>query len=95
MGKKFLDYITGQQGDYKSGQEGLQVGAGLGISNRGKKITNRGRDFKLEQRNFKSGQKLKIGARGISKPLGFNFMNVINLHSENQQCKYFSTHSLL
>ena len=27
--------------DYNSGQEGLQIGAVLGISNRGKKITNR------------------------------------------------------
>ena len=45
MGKKFLSYITGQQGDYKSGQEGLQIGAGLGISNRGKKITNRGKEI--------------------------------------------------
>ena len=31
--------------DYKSGQEELQIGAALGISNRGKKITNGGRDF--------------------------------------------------
>ena len=30
--------------DYKSWQEGLQIGAA--ISNRRKKITNRGRDFK-------------------------------------------------
>ena len=75
---------------------GLQIGA--------RRITNRCRcrdfksgqkDYKSGQRNFKSGQRLKIGARGISKPLGFNFMNVTNLHSENLQCKYFSTHSLL
>ena len=45
--------------DYKSGQEGLQIGATLGISNWSKKITGRGRDFK-------SGQRLQIGARGIS-----------------------------
>ena len=48
--------------DYQSGQEGLQIEAGLGISNRGKKITNRGRDFKSGQRDFKSGQGLQIGA---------------------------------
>ena len=35
--------------DYKSGQEGLQIGAALGIS-------NQVRHFKLRQRNFKSGQ---------------------------------------
>ena len=45
--------------DYKSGQEGLQIGAALEISNRGKKSTNRGRDFK-------SGQRLQIGQREIS-----------------------------
>ena len=45
--------------DYKLGQEGLQIGPALGIS-------NRGRDFKLEQRHFKSGQNYKTGARGIS-----------------------------
>ena len=38
--------------DYKLGQEGLQIGPALGIS-------NRGRDFKLEQRHFKSGQRLQ------------------------------------
>ena len=37
--------------DYKSGQEGLQIGAALGISNRGKKITNGGRDFNSGQRD--------------------------------------------
>ena len=41
--------------DYKSGQEGLQIGAALEISNRSKKITNWGRDFKLGQRDFKLG----------------------------------------
>ena len=51
--------------DYKSGQERLQIGAALGISNRDKKITNWGRGFKSEQRDFKSGQRLQIGARGI------------------------------
>ena len=35
--------------DYKSGKEGLQIGAALGISNWGKEISNRGR-------NHKSGQ---------------------------------------
>ena len=52
--------------DYKSGHEGLQIGAALGISNRGKKIKNWGRDFKSGQRDFKSGQRLQIAARGIS-----------------------------
>ena len=31
---------------YESGKEGLQIGAVLGFSNRGKKFTNRARDFK-------------------------------------------------
>ena len=66
VGKNFLGDKTGQEGDYKSGQEGLQIGATLGISNRGKKITNQGRDFKSGQRDFKSGQRLQIGAKGIS-----------------------------
>ena len=35
--------------DYRSGQEGVQIGAALRISSRGKKITNRGRDFKSVQ----------------------------------------------
>ena len=49
--------------DFKSGQEGLQKGAALGISNRGKKIANWDRDFKSGQRDFKSGQKgFQIGA---------------------------------
>ena len=38
--------------DYKSEQEGLQIGAALGISNRGKKITNRGRAYKLVQNSM-------------------------------------------
>ena len=41
--------------DYRSEQEGLQIGAALGISSRGKEITNWDRDFK-------SGQGLQIGA---------------------------------
>ena len=60
-------------GDYRSGQEGLQIRAASGILSRGKKITNQGRgfksgqrDFKSEQRDFKSGQRLQIGAGGIS-----------------------------
>ena len=52
--------------DYKSGQEGLQIGAALGISNRGKEITNRDRGFKSGKRDFKLGQRLQIEARGIS-----------------------------
>ena len=41
--------------NYKSGQEELQIGAALGISNRGKDISNWGRDYK-------SGQELQTGA---------------------------------
>ena len=56
--------------DYRSGQEGLQIEAALGISNRGKKIgveiSNWGKDSKAGQRDFKSGQRLQIGARGTS-----------------------------
>ena len=63
MGKNFLSYkwVTkrGNKGianwagfrDYKSGQQELEMGIALGIS-------NRGRDFQLGQRDFKSGQKL-------------------------------------
>ena len=56
--------------DYKSGQEGLQIGEVLGISNRCKKIANRGRDFKLGEKHFKSGQWLQIEARGITNRVG-------------------------
>ena len=52
--------------DYKSGQEGLQIGATIEISNRGKKITNWGWDFKSGQSDFKSGQRLQFEARGNS-----------------------------
>ena len=48
--------------DYKLGQEGLQIGVALRISNRGKKIANRGRDFKSGQRGFQSKQRLQIGS---------------------------------
>ena len=44
--------------DYKSGQERLQIGTALGISNRDKKITNWGRGFKSEQRDFKFGSEI-------------------------------------
>ena len=50
--QKRLQIETGLR-DYKLGQEGLQIGAVLGISNRGKMITGRGRDFKLGWRDFK------------------------------------------
>ena len=52
--------------DYKSGQEVLQIGAALAISNQGKKIANWGRDFKSGQSDFKLEQRLQIGARGNS-----------------------------
>ena len=60
MGKNFLSYkwvtiralqIGAGFRDYKSGQQELEMGIALGIS-------NRGRDFQLGQRDFKSGQKL-------------------------------------
>ena len=69
--------------DYKSRQEGLQIGAALRISNRGKKFTNLGRDFKSGQRNFESGQRLQIGARGISNR-GRDYKSV-----QNNSCFFF------
>ena len=55
--------------DYKLGQERLQIGTALGISNRGKKITNRGKESSIQaeitnrgKRDFKSGQGVQIGA---------------------------------
>ena len=51
--------------DCKSGQEGLQIGPALGISNQGKRTTNRGRYFKLDQRDFKSWQKLQIAVQQL------------------------------
>ena len=45
--------------DYKSRQEGLQIRAAL-------EILNQGKYYKSGQRDFKSGQRLQIGARGIS-----------------------------
>ena len=39
--------------DYKSEQEGLQIGSALGIFNRGKEISNRGRDYKSGLEGFK------------------------------------------
>ena len=55
--------------DCKSGEEGFQTEAALGISNRGKKITNWDRDFKSEQRDLKSGQRSQIRARKIKNRL--------------------------
>ena len=43
--------------DYKPGQEELEVGVVLGISNRGKKITNRGKEISVRDRDYKSRQK--------------------------------------
>ena len=48
--------------DCRSRQDGLQIGAALGISNRDKEITNRRRDFKSRQRDFKPPQRLQIRA---------------------------------
>ena len=56
--------------DYKSGQDGLQIGATLGISNRGKKTTNCGRDFKSGQIDFISGQRLQLGQEGFQIEAG-------------------------
>ena len=47
-GKNFLGYKTGQEGDYKSGQGGLQIGTSLGI-------LNRDRDYKSGQKGFQIG----------------------------------------
>ena len=44
--------------DYKSVQQGLQIKAALGISNRGRKITNRGRDYKSGQEGFQIGAEI-------------------------------------
>ena len=53
---------------YKSGQEGLQTGAALGISNRGKKITNRAKEVSIWGRDYKSGQEgLQIGAEQFAE----------------------------
>ena len=41
--------------DYKSGQEGLQIGEASRVSNLGKEITNRGWNFKSEQQGFQIG----------------------------------------
>ena len=46
--------------EYKSGQEGLQIGAILVISNEGKKNYKSGRIY------FKSGKRLQMGPRGVS-----------------------------
>ena len=51
-GNFFLDYKTGQWGNYKSALERLQIEAALGISNQGKEITNRGKGYKSVQSNF-------------------------------------------
>ena len=53
---------------YKSGQEGLQIGTALGISNRGKKITNRAKEVSIWGRDYKSGQEgLQIGAEQFAE----------------------------
>ena len=64
--------------DYKSGQEGLQIGAALVISNRDKKITNwaetsnrckkilnRGKDYKSDKKDFKSVKGLQVGEKTL------------------------------
>ena len=56
--------------DYKSGQDGLQIRATLGISNRDKKTTNCGRDFKSGQIDFISGQRLQLGQEGFQIEAG-------------------------
>ena len=59
---------------YKSGQEGLQIEAALGISNRGKEITNRGKEISNRGRDNKSGQEgFQIG-EGITNPCRTNVM---------------------
>ena len=39
--------------DFKSGNEGLQIGEAFGISNRGKKITNRGKEISKRSTDYK------------------------------------------
>ena len=50
-----LQIGTGSR-DYKSGQEGLQIRAVLGIPNQSKKITNRGKKIWVRGRDYKSRQ---------------------------------------
>ena len=56
---------------------GLQNELIRGLKNGAIEITNKGtfRDFKLGQKDFKSGQRLQIGARGISNQ-GRNYKSV-------------------
>ena len=63
--------------DHKSGQEGLQIGAPYGISNRAKRfqvgagITNR------SKRDYKPGQGLQIGAEQLPELCSKNHLNRI------------------
>ena len=62
--------------DHKLGQEGLQIGAALGISTRGKKIANRERDYKSGQEGFQNGAGITNRSRrrrSLSKPFFANF----------------------
>ena len=54
--------------DYKSGQEGLKIGAALGISNQGKEISNQGRDYKLGQKGFQIEAGITNRCRTIEFP---------------------------
>ena len=44
--------------DCKSGKEGLQMRAALGISNRGKEITSRGKEISNRGRDYKPVQNI-------------------------------------
>ena len=80
--------------DYRSGQEGVQIGAALRISSRGKKITNRGKPNghifvdspSIQQSLFKLHRFSKTNPRGnydIDSTwifrLGFDFQNRQNI----------------
>ena len=58
--------------DCKSGQEGLQIGAALGISNRGKEVSNQGRDYKSRQERFQIGAGITNRCRTITHLFGPN-----------------------
>ena len=76
--------------DYKSGQEGLQIGVAKQISNRSEKITNWGRDFKSEsgQGDFKSGQEILQTGAGISNWVR-DYKLVQNMSLNFCDCSFF------
>ena len=53
--------------DHKSRQEGLQIGAVLGVSNRVKEITNWGRGFQVGAKRFQIREEITNRGKGDSK----------------------------